>query len=207
MKDWANILFAATLAALLALPGCGRDREAEDAAALAEAESDERPEAGAEAAGERAADAAAAAEGESGNPLLGGAEGGDDAAERIEIRDDTAEEAMQTWMDLLIAAEYERAADEICVAGEPGTQGLRDFAANMERIRNDPEAGGGYDLAVTVMSQDLASQTWTPVETSPDRALFLIEKGDPRAPNVEVEVVRTEEGWRVVPPETANGMP
>lgn len=199
MSIFTRALMAwAAASALLLLAGCGGGRDDEEASAGVEAESSGRSGGGGDAS-------AGPASGGGGNPLLA-EEPAEREASGVEVANDTAAEAMRSFMDLLIAGEYRRAAEAVATPGAEGTALLLAHAERMDQVRAD--AGDATaDLAISLVGQEYAAATWSPVAEEADRVVFLLNKENPNAQDVEIEVVRIDGVWYVTPPATTNGMP
>jgi len=122
------------------------------------------------------------------------------ARTEVEVSTDTAEDALASFMNLLIAGELAEAV-ELCAPDAPGRAELARTAAGLQRAVED----GGMDRStiVTMLTGDLKTITWEKVSEEADRAVFRLSS--PTREDRDIEVVRTDGDWLVVPP--PNGVP
>ncbi|TVQ33261.1 MAG: hypothetical protein EA376_02680 [Phycisphaeraceae bacterium] len=122
----------------------------------------------------------------------------DDRAARadVEVSTDTADDAIASFMNLLIAGELD-AAVELCVPDSSGRAELARTAAGLDRAVEE----GGMDRStiVTMLTGDLKTITWEKTSEEDGRAVFRLSS--PTHENRgDIEVVRTNGDWLVVPP-------
>lgn len=118
-----------------------------------------------------------------------------------DLGDDSPAEAMQSYLAALAAGDFIRAAD-FTHPDAPGTERLIRTGEGFAEAMRDPEVQS-MGLA-GFLTQGLDQATFELVEEeSEDRMTF--EVSVPDKPSVLMDVVRLDEGWRVVPPDS--GLP
>ncbi len=119
----------------------------------------------------------------------------------VEVRDDTPEAAIETWVSALQVFDFDAALAVL----DPETRGaemLRTTKAGYERAITDPAVP--VALMQTAIAGEIQNLSWEMSAIDGESATFRFSspsKADPW----EIRVVRTPDGWRVIPP--PNGLP
>lgn len=199
MRDARSILTlpAATLAAMLlaALPaGCGGESESADSGEPAQT-------LGVGDDAGSTSDATSGAVQQAREDARAATEAAGDQDPLADLSADTAEAALQSYLEACAAGEFRRAA-EFCNPDSPGAQKLIQTAEGFEDASSDP-ATAGMDLR-GLMTQGFDQATHTVVEEQEGRVTFEVTIPD-KTPT-RMDVVEMEGGWRVEPPEST-GLP
>lgn len=123
------------------------------------------------------------------------------ASNVVEVRDDTPEAAIETWVNALRAFDFD-AAIAVLDPDSAGTKFLQNTKAGYERAVSDPAVP--IALMQTAIAGEIQNLSWEMSGIDGESATFRFTskaKADPW----EIRVVRTPDGWRVIPP--PNGLP
>jgi len=192
VRDARSILSLLAATLLAALPaGCGGESESADSGEPAQTlgMGDGGGSSTAEAVEQAREDARAATEAAGDQDPLG------------DLSADTAEAALQSYLEACAAGEFRRAA-EFCNPDSPGAQKLIQTAEGFEAASSDPSTAG-MDLR-GFMTQGFDQATYTVVEEQEGRVTYEVTIPD-KTPT-RMDVVQMDGGWRVEPP-ASTGLP
>ncbi len=120
---------------------------------------------------------------------------------RVEVRDDSPEAAIETWVNALRAFDFD-AAIAVLDPESRGAEMLRSTKAGYERAISDPALP--IALMQTAIAGELQNLTWEMSAIDGESATFRFSS-KAKAEPWEIRVVSTPDGWRVIPP--PNGLP
>lgn len=119
----------------------------------------------------------------------------------VEVRDDTPEAAIETWVSALRVFDFD-AALAVLDPESRGAEMLRTTKAGYERAISDPAVP--VALMQTAIAGEIQNLSWEMSAIDGESATFRFSSKSKTEP-WEIRVVRTPDGWRVIPP--PNGLP
>ena len=122
------------------------------------------------------------------------------ASTGVEVRDDTPENAIITWMEGVKQANMD-AALAVLDASSQGAEALRDMKRGWEAAAAE---GAPVGLAQGLIAAEIETITYEQISNDGETAIFRFSKPSVEQP-WEIRVIATENGWRVIPPEA--GLP
>lgn len=180
-----------TVALLLTVAGCGGS-ETENAAA---------PSSGAQTLGLGSGDSDGGAVEQARADARAATEAAGTANPLANLKADSAAEALSSYLTACAAGDFLRAS-EFCHPDAPGTAKLISTGEGFERAMNDPQAQG-MDIR-GFLTQGFDQATTEVLEEGENRWAFEVQI--PGKTPVRMEVVKLDQGWRVIPPDKT-GLP
>lgn len=116
----------------------------------------------------------------------------------VQVRDDTPEAAVETWLAAIAAADLDSAL-AVLDPESPGAVALRQTRDGLEKAKADPAAATLMGAIGARWAEEIGALTYEMTTLAGDTATFRFSSPDKTDP-WEITVKKTPDGWRVIPP-------